>query len=378
VATIRRRESGRWQVIYRMGGRGSARRARTFATKGEAKAFAAAVLADQARGTFVDPAEGRTPFREYAEEWYARARRRGVRASTLAQYRHALDHDVLPAFGDKPLQAIRVTDLDVLAGALEARNLAPATVRQRCLVALMVLRSAVRDRLLSVSPAETWALPAASRRALALLNREQSARLIEMAGVRALGPISLGIGCGLRLGEVLGLRVDRVDFLRREVHVEAQLTPARVLDELKTEASRRVVPLPTWVAESLAAYMASEPVGDELLFVTKGGNRSHTPGPWSRPAFYAHLWKPAVARAGLDPKLGFHALRHTYASTLIDAGQNARVVQARMGHASVTETFDTYGHLFPDSHDSTRDAIDAAFSKPRDAVVTPISKIISP
>ena len=55
----------------------------------------------------------------------------------------------------------------------------------------------------------------------------------------------------------------------------------------------------------------------------------------------------------------FHDLRHFYASTLIAANLNPKVIQARLGHATITETMDTYGHLFPDAEDLGRGAIDA-------------------
>jgi hypothetical protein len=58
----------------------------------------------------------------------------------------------------------------------------------------------------------------------------------------------------------------------------------------------------------------------------------------------------------------FHDLRHFYASTLIAANLNRKVIQARLGHATITETMDTYGHLFPDAEDLGRGAIDASFA----------------
>jgi len=58
----------------------------------------------------------------------------------------------------------------------------------------------------------------------------------------------------------------------------------------------------------------------------------------------------------------FHDLRHFYASTLIAASLNPKMIQARLGHATITETMDTYGHLFPDAEDVGRGAIDAIFA----------------
>jgi integrase len=67
-----------------------------------------------------------------------------------------------------------------------------------------------------------------------------------------------------------------------------------------------------------------------------------------------------VKAAGLPEGTGFHELRHYYASLLIASGASVKVVQARLGHKSAMETLDTYGHLWPDSEDQTRKAVDEA------------------
>ncbi|WP_028708118.1 tyrosine-type recombinase/integrase [Propionicicella superfundia] len=56
----------------------------------------------------------------------------------------------------------------------------------------------------------------------------------------------------------------------------------------------------------------------------------------------------------------FHELRHYYASLLIRYGESVKTVQARLGHKSAEETLNTYSHLWPDSDDRSRDAVDAA------------------
>jgi hypothetical protein len=68
--------------------------------------------------------------------------------------------------------------------------------------------------------------------------------------------------------------------------------------------------------------------------------------------------RAAVKAAGLPLGTRFHDLRHFYASALIAANLNPKVIQARLGHATIAETMDTYGHLFPDSEDFGRGAVD--------------------
>jgi integrase len=74
---------------------------------------------------------------------------------------------------------------------------------------------------------------------------------------------------------------------------------------------------------------------------------------------FGTCWREAVESAGLPKGTRFHDLRHFYASTLIAANLNPKVIQARLGHATITETMDTYGHLFPDAEDLGRGVIDA-------------------
>lgn len=63
----------------------------------------------------------------------------------------------------------------------------------------------------------------------------------------------------------------------------------------------------------------------------------------------------------------FHDLRHHYASLLLANSESVKTVQARLGHASATETLDTYSHLWPDSDDRTRDAVDKARARLADS-----------
>ncbi|HTW97419.1 MAG TPA: tyrosine-type recombinase/integrase, partial [Acidimicrobiales bacterium] len=87
--------------------------------------------------------------------------------------------------------------------------------------------------------------------------------------------------------------------------------------------------------------------------------------PIRRTAF-SDIWRRAVVRAGAPDGTGYHELRHFYASLLIRAGESAKVVQERLGHEKAQTTLDVYGHLWPDSDDKTRAAIDAVLGSPAD------------
>ncbi|MBQ0983525.1 site-specific integrase [Streptomyces sp. F63] len=112
-------------------------------------------------------------------------------------------------------------------------------------------------------------------------------------------------------------------------------------------------------AAALAALLKAHPTGREG-FVFRGADG----GPVARTWFYDNVWRKAVQRAGLPKGTGMHALRHTYASLLIAAGESVKVVSERLGHTNAAMTLNVYSHLFPDSENKTRKALDNAFAAP--------------
>ncbi len=163
---------------------------------------------------------------------------------------------------------------------------------------------------------------------------------------------------------MFGLAPGSVDFLRRQLVVDAQLVllpgaPPYVAPP-KTAASYRTVPLAAVVLEVVAAHMkafpaatASDETGKErlLVFSDRKGR------PLSRTHFHQYGWAPAVRAAGLPVGTHFHELRHFYASLLIDGEESVKAVQTRLGHANAEETLNTYAHLWPESEDRAREAV---------------------
>ena len=122
----------------------------------------------------------------------------------------------------------------------------------------------------------------------------------------------------------------------------------------KTQASYRTGPLPKVIVDALAAHLAEFPAGDHGLVFTRPGG-----APLNRNNLTL-VFRKVAAAVGAPEGTRLHDLRHYYASLLIAHGESVKVVQERLGHASAAETLDTYTHLFPDSADTTRAAVDAA------------------
>jgi integrase len=354
MATIKRRSDrgGRWEVRYRdPDGR---QRARLFDRKVDAERFAATTAADIARGAWIDPAAGRVTFGDYAGRWLAA---RVHRPSTAARLESQFRVHVLPRLGDRPIGAVRHSEVQALVRAL-SETLAPGTVDNIAAAVSGVFRAAVRDRAVAANPCEGVTLPRRPRPEVVPPSVEEVMALLDAMPERYRVAGWLAAGAGLRQGEALGLTRDRVDFLRRQLRVDRQLvTPATgspALAPPKSEASYRTVALADVVLDALSAHLAAFPAGPGGLFVTYDDGR-----PVRRNRFGA-MWRQSVARAGLPTAFRYHDLRHHFASALIAGGCSVKVVQKALGHASARETLDTYSHLWPDSDDLTRRAVDAA------------------
>ncbi len=236
--------------------------------------------------------------------------------------------------------------------------LAPSTLRNHVSLLRSIYASAVLDRLAASSPVVRVALPRHERARVVPLTVGQVQALAGAMPARNRAMVLTQAGLGLRMGELLALRVQDVDFLRRAARVEFQIAPgAKVRSDPKTPRSRRTVPLPQVVADELAAHLAEFPPGEDgSLFTTRTG------AVYRHDYYGAQIFAAAVKRAGLPAGTTSHDLRHHYASVLLAAGESVVAVAERLGHENATLVLKTYGHLMPDSEDRTRRAVDDAWS----------------
>jgi integrase len=218
-----------------------------------------------------------------------------------------------------------------------------------------LMQSAVEDQLIPANPCSRVPMPRLDKRVVVPLPVSAVSALAAATPPRYELAVWLAAGAGLREGEALGLTVPRVEFLARRLVVVEQMQD-KVLSPLKTKASRRVVPADDLVLSAVTAHMQRwQPGPGQLLITNRLG------GPVQRNSF-GFRWREAVKEAKLPEGARFHDLRHFYASSLIAAGVHPKVIQDRLGHATIAETMDTYGHLFPDAEDLGRTAVDQALA----------------
>lgn len=392
MANIAKRSDGQWRARYRdAAGR---EHAKHFARKVDAQRWLDEVTTSVVTGTYIDPRAGRVRFREQAEAWRLA---QVHRPSTRAHVETMLRRHAYPTFGDRELSSILPSEVQAWVTRLSA-TLAPSTVAVVHGLVSAMMNAAVKDRRIHANPCAGTNLPEGSPKRVTPLQLEVVERLAATAPQQWRAAVTLAASTGMRQGEVLGLTVDRIDFLRRTVTVDRQMMTVAgrepFLAPVKTKASNRAIPLPQVAVDALAEHLRTsrsdavtvawetperttvEPVA--LVFTDDGS-------PWSRQNF-GRAWHRGLRLASDCPKhrtsepdrnavcaclrADFHELRHFYASLLIRHGESVKTVQARLGHASAAETLDTYSHLWPDSDDRTREAVDLVLGAPADSLRT--------
>lgn len=361
MSSVKKRPDGRWRARYRDAA--GKEHARHFPRKVDAQGWLDEVTTSIVTGSYVAPRAGNITFRDYAEEWRAS---QPYRPSTADVVRVALVKRVYPIVGDVPLAAFTPDLVQRMVKTLEGAY-APSTVEVTYSYVSTVFKAAVASRRIAATPCVGIKLPEKVATKVVPLTVDEVFAIADEMPERYRAMVILAAGTGMRQGEVFGLTLDRVKFLERKVIVDRQLRDVvdgkPVFGPPKTPTSDREIPLPSVVADALAEHVEKFPPGEGgLVFTVPAGT------PMRKSSFWT-VWSRVARDVGVEGQ-GFHALRHHYASVLIRAGESVKVVQARLGHKSAQETLDTYAHLWPDSDERTREAVDSSLVRPADYLRT--------
>jgi integrase len=376
------RGEGVWRVKVYIGRDAEGRRInRTETVRGshtDAEVVLTRLLTEKDTGAPLDPSK--ETVATYLTRWLDVAAKPRLRPQTHKAYERIVQNDIIPHIGSRVLKKLSPMDVqrmysDLLAGRRGARAgdrkgraLSPRSVRYTHAVLHSALKQAVKWRLIRENVAEAVDLPKQQRQEMQTLSAAEAGRFLEHARKdRWYALWALLLGSGLRLGEALGLQWDDVDG--GAVQVRRSLTWAAKgkdqpwrLQEPKTDQSRRVVALPGFVVEALKGHRIAQAkerlqIGDEytdhgFIFATYTG----TP---IRPSnLLRRSFKPILTAAEL-PDIRIHDLRHTCATLLLAAREHPKVVQQRLGHASITLTLDLYSHAVPGMDEEAADKLEA-------------------
>ena len=342
MASIRQRPNGKWRARYR--DEDGKEHAHHFDRKRDAQAWLDATASAVLTGTYVDPKTSKVTLRSYYADWSPRQ----LWATSTRSNFDTMMNDC--SFADAELGRIRRSHVEAWVKSMEARY-APGTIRTRIGNLRTVVRAAIMDRLLSSDPSLGVRLPRLRRAqaAMRVPSPEQVGDLLDAAEEWFKPFVALAAFAGLRLGEVAGVQVTDVHFLKRTLQVTRQVQnePGRLIVKPPKHGSERPVPLPDDLVALLSAHVSNVGVhGDEGWLM---------PGQPPNPDSLSWHFNKTLERAGITGHTP-HDLRHYYASGLIANGADVVTVQRALGHANASTTLSTYSHLWADAEDRTRAA----------------------
>ena len=266
---------------------------------------------------------------------------KGLSPNTVSAYGRDLrafrDFCVAAKLDPRRLETDDLTDfLDRLrrGKAPASRPLSPASVARMMVTLRSFFRFLLKEGRLDRDPSAKLGSPKRARSVPKAITVEDVARLVELPGDDLLGRRDRAIletlyGAGLRISELVDLDIDDVDLDEKAILVRAG----------KGGKSRRV-PLGRLAGDAIGAYTSitrpqlvarSRGRPPPALFLNARGGRLSRQGCWK-------ILKSYAGAAGLSRKVSPHTLRHSFATHMLDAGADIRVVQELLGHASLATT----------------------------------------
>ena len=343
MASIRKvvHRTGRtsWQARWR--DPTGSQHSKNFPRRVDAERFLVTVEARKLEGNYIDPRAGRIRLGDFAEQtttgWVNR------RDSTKARDESYLRSLVLPVFAEMPIGAIGFYDVQEWITDLVTDGYAPATICHAYQLLGRICNDAVTSGLIARTPCRDINLPKIQDTEKRFLSPTEISNLADTIQPRYRALVITAAYTGCRVGELIGLDVDRYQPDNRIIRIERSLAEVRGhlrFGPPKTAAARRAVSIPSWLLEVIDQHLDDYPPGpDRLLFTAPEG------GPIRRNAFRSRVWLPAIADSVGQP-MRFHDLRHSHVALLIAEGAHPAVIASRLGHTSVKTVLDVYGHLY--------------------------------
>jgi integrase len=376
---IRERSRGSFEIRYTLGTDPATGKYRVATTtvKGNRKAAEKELrrlLRSLDTGEHVDPT--RMTVRAWLTQWHETVRGE-VSPKTHERYGEIVNNFLIPALGNLALVKLAPINIQhayngwATGGRHDGKpgGLSPRSRRHIHRILKSALSRAVEQQLLARNPAEAFKkrLPKVARRDMKTLTTDESARLLHaIKHTRIYWPVLVALSTGMRRGEVLALRWRNVDFEGGKVRVVESLEQTKTGIRFKSPKTdrTRAVDLPAFCIEELRRLRRQQAEELLMLGVRQTGETlvcARADGEPLQPQSLTHQFTRLMTRIKDLPRIRLHDLRHSHATQLLAAGVHPKIVQERLGHASITTTLDVYSHVTSTMQGDAAARLDAAF-----------------
>lgn len=335
-------ESGRYKQQWVSG----------FDTKKEAQTKLTELLHQLDNGAFIKP--GKTTLAEYLERWLADYAKPNLSPRGYERYASIVRKHLIPDMGSITLTQLRPEHLQRHYTTKLNEGLSALTVRYHHTVLHKALQTAIKWGLVNRNVADGVDVPRARRNEMQTWDEYELNKFLETAKDNPYYALfHTALFTGMRRSELLGLQWQSIDFIFSQIYVTRSLHHLKdrsyIFTQPKSAKSRRTIALsPSAILtlkehkekqEAIRAALGIPLKDDDLVFSTPEGKPL-------RPNTVTRAWTMLAARCGLKV-IRLHDARHSHASLMLKQGVHPKIVQERLGHASIQITLDTYSHVAP-------------------------------
>ncbi len=309
-------------------------------------------------------ASGTGTLGEWLDAWMKDYKFRALEPITYTQYTRIIDTIIKPAIGHKKLSSIKTPDIQKFINSLQrdgirqdngAGGYSTAYIQKIRNMLHDAFDQAATNGMIVRNPVNGVEMPKQTKPQIRVLSHDEQERFIKALDGFELRPMfMLALCTGMRRGELLGLTWDCVDFRNKTITVRQSATrykdpvtgqAVHTLKEPKTWTSYRKIPMVDNIIPILRNHMEGQRIHmtnpkwnpNDLVFCSSKGTiiEANTVN---------RYLNQIIKRAELE-KFSMHALRHTFATRMMEAGVPAKVVQEMLGHKDVALTLNTYTHV---------------------------------
>ncbi|MDP2729553.1 MAG: tyrosine-type recombinase/integrase [Dehalococcoidales bacterium] len=361
---IKRKGSNNYTIVLQLGlDPSTGKRKQQWITAGsskrEAEKHMAKLINDLDNGSYIKP--DKTTVASYLEGWLKDYVWPSLSPRTAEGYESIVRCHLIPALGSVPLGQLKPEHLqhyysEKLSGGRfnDKGTLSQTTVSHHHTCIHRAFKMALKSGLISRNPADAVTPPRPQHSEMHTMTEDDLNTFLEATKETPYYVLFyMALFTGMRRSELLALRWSDLDLLLCQVRVTRSLHHLRtgeiVFRATKTAKARRMVSLPPSAALLLQEYKDKQEAQratlgislkeDDLVF-------SNFEGQPLLPDTISHAWTKLVKRTGLKG-IRLHDARHTHASLLLKQSVHPKIVQERLGHATISTTLDLYSHISP-------------------------------
>jgi len=311
----------------------------------------------------------RITFAEYLNQWirdYAKAK---LSQRSYDRYKDVLERCIIPVLGNIQIAQLSPNQLQRLYSSWLNKGLSPATVLYHHHVIHTALQSAVKWQLVGRNVSDAVEIPKERRPEMQTWNEDEITQFLSYVKDSPYYALFYtALFTGMRRGELLALQWPDIDLLTGQISVNRSIHQLKdnsfTYAQPKSERSRRTIALTPSNIHILREYQEKQILDRAYLGIKTDSILvfSTIQGEPIRPNTVTRAWHTLAQRAGVKV-IRLHDARHAHASILLKQGIHPKVVQERLGHASIEMTLDLYSHVAPGMQEAAAANFDKMFNK---------------